>query len=182
MKAYKLIIPILLFSFFSRMTMAQDKSPISIERFLQEAEISHMNGVALCILGKDQIRNYRLKKYAILTYSRYLSTNKKLKEIAKKKKFDLPELLPDQVIDAEELSAAEIEMNEDDRLVKLKHTFDLSYLQMVIEDNQAAIEFYDIASLSTDEDIKSYSVEMLPIIKKNLNEALKFTSQLIAKQ
>jgi predicted outer membrane protein len=46
-----------------------------------------------------------------------------------------------------------------------------SYLQMVIEDQQSAIRFFEVGNRSKDPEIKAFAARYLPISRRHLEEA-----------
>jgi putative membrane protein len=50
-----------------------------------------------------------------------------------------------------------------------------SYLQMVIEDQQNAIRFFEVGNKSKDPEIKAFAMKYLPISRRHLEEARSLT-------
>ncbi len=158
-------------------SFGQDKAPVSNEHFLQQAEIDAVNVVSLGIFAQKKVVDKQLKKYSLMAHNESIKANKKLLALAIKKNVSLPNLLADSS-NLEELPLPDNMLFSSEETPDLvKNIFDVSYVKMMIEDHNNIIRFYERSSNTADADIKSYIDEYLPVLKRNLQHVIKFTSQ-----
>ncbi len=160
-------------------TMGQEKKSISNETFLQQAEIDGLNGVSLGIFAQKKVVDRHLRKYSIMTHNDHVKVNRKLLMLADKKCVSLPNILADSSSLNELPVDISMQFSLDETPDKVKNIFDVSYVRMMIEDYQNSIKFYENSSNTTDPDIKNYIDECLPVFRKNLQQAIRFTQQVV---
>lgn len=159
--------------------MGQGKQSISNESFLQQAEIDGLNGVSLGIFAQKKVVDKHLRKYSIMTHNDQIKVNRKLLMLAGKKHVSLPNILADSSSLNELPVDVSMQFSIEETPDRVKNIFDVSYVRMMIEDYQNSIKFYENSSNTTDPDIKNYIDECLPVFKKNLQLAIRFTQQAV---
>ena len=177
----KYIISFLFMIFFicAGSTMGQEKRTINNETFLQQAEIDGLNGVSLGIFAQKKVVDKHLRRYSILAHNDQVKVNNKLLLLAGKKNVSLPNIIADSSSLKELPVDSNMLFSSDETPNKVKNIFDVSYVKMMIEDYQNSIKFYESSSNTTDPDIKNYIDECLPVFRKNLQYAIRFTQQVV---
>ncbi|RZM28553.1 MAG: DUF4142 domain-containing protein [Pedobacter sp.] len=160
-------------------TIGQEKKPISNETFLQQAEIDGLNGVSLGVFAQKKVVDKHLRKYSIMAHNDHVMVNNKLLLLAEKKNVSLPNILSDSSSLKELPVDRNMQFSSDETPDRVKNIFDVSYVSMMIEDYQNSIKFYENSSNTTDPDIKNYIEECLPVFRKNLQQAIRFTQQVV---
>ncbi|TCD00163.1 DUF4142 domain-containing protein [Pedobacter psychroterrae] len=160
-------------------TIGQEKKPISNETFLQQSEIDGINGVALGIFAQKKVVDKHLRKYSILAHNDQVKVNNKLLLLAGKKNVSLPNILADPSLLKEIPVDMDMQFSSDETPDRVKNIFDVSYVKMMIEDYQNSVKFYESSLNTTDPDIKNHIHECLPVFRKNLQYAIRFTQQVV---
>jgi len=164
---------------FCKSTIGQENTPISNETFLQQAEIDGLNGTALGIFAQKKVVDKHLRRYSLLAHNDQVKVNNKLLLLAGRKQVLLPNLLADSISLKELPVDISMQFSSDETPERVKHIFDVSYVKMMIEDYQNSIKFYENNLNTTDPDIKNYIDECLPVFRKNLQQAIRFTQQVV---
>jgi putative membrane protein len=140
---------------------ASDKLAPSDEEFAQKAATGGQAEVALGQLASEKATSPKVKEFAQRMVSDHGQANQQLEQIAGNKKLDLPKMLPTEA------------QEEQDKLSKMSGAqFDKEYMRFMVEDHQKdAQEFQQAASSVTDNDLKQFATQTLPIIQEHLKMA-----------
>lgn len=134
---------------------AQDKG------FAQMAATGGQAEVALGNLALQKASSPKVKEFAQKMVNDHGQAGQQLQQIAGKKDFDLPNMVPTEA------------QEEQDKLSKLSGAqFDKEYMRFMVEDHQKdAQEFEKARNEVSDPDLKRFAVQTLPIIQEHLRMA-----------
>jgi putative membrane protein len=140
---------------------ASDKLAASDEEFAQKAATGGQAEVQLGQLASEKATNPKVKEFAQRMVSDHGQANQQLQQIASNKKLDLPKMLPTEA------------QEEQDKLSKMSGAqFDKEYMRFMVEDHQKDVkEFQQAQSQISDNDLKQFASQTLPIIQDHLRMA-----------
>jgi putative membrane protein len=130
------------------------------DNFWAEAAQGGMAEVELAKLAVQKAQNAEVKKFAQMMITDHSKANEELKALAATKKVILPTDIGSHKSDLDDLgklSGAE---------------FDKKYVEMMVEDHEKDVSFFESKTSSSDADIKAFTTKTLPTLKKHL-EAIK---------
>ncbi|MHA4894592.1 DUF4142 domain-containing protein [Pedobacter sp. PWIIR3] len=126
-------------------------------QFIQEAGAAGMKEVELGKLAEQKATNQGVKAYGTMMVGDHTKANEELKTLAAKRNVTLGK--------SEETTTAAASLN------KLSGTeFDKAYLKTMIDDHTKAIDLFEMATKSSDAEIKAYATKYLPTLKTHLKQ------------
>jgi len=132
-----------------------ESANMNINKFINFAWQSGLMEIASGKLARKKASGNEVKAYAELLINDHTVANKELEEIAKERNI--------------ELTSGKSRLED---LINLEgEDFDKKYITQILEDHKTKIAMYEKASSSSDEQIRSFSLKQLPILKGRLAEA-----------
>lgn len=133
---------------------------VDTDDFIEDA---YAKGIAEIEAGKIALQkstHQEVQTYAKKMIEDHATANKDLRSLASKKSVEVPD-------DAELMSQAKT------YILKQRdgESFDAAYVNNQIESHKAAIELYEDASSSKDEDVRQLAATSLPTLERHLAEA-----------
>ncbi|MES2829875.1 MAG: DUF4142 domain-containing protein [Bacteroidota bacterium] len=126
-------------------------------QFIQEAGVAGMKEVELGKLAQQKATNQGVKAYAEMMVSEHGKANAELRTLATSRNITLGM--------NKDATAAATALN------KLSGTdFDKAYIKLMTDDHTAAIDLFNMATKSSDAEIKAYATKYLPILKTHLKQ------------
>jgi putative membrane protein len=144
-----------------KMKSPEVKSSSDAAAFIKEASQGGLYEVDLGKLASTHATNDGVKEFARMMQQDHGKSNADLKQLAIKKKFVIS-----MALDAEHKDSY-------DRLAKLSgDEFNREYINVMVSDHEKDLrDFQRVAETSTDPDVKTFANNMLPTLKKHLQEA-----------
>ena len=126
-------------------------------QFIQEAGAAGMKEVELGKLAQSKAVNQGVKAYGTMMVSDHAKANADLKTLANSRNLTLAA--------SPEGTAAATELG------KLSGTnFDVAYVKMMIADHTKTVEMFNMATRSSDPEVKAYATKYLPALKAHLTQ------------
>jgi putative membrane protein len=143
------------------MTNANSNTAVVQDNFWTTAAQGGMAEVELGKLAAQKATNPEVKKFAQMMVTDHTKANEELKALAAKKNVTLPA----------DMGSSHKSAMED--LAKLSGAdFDKKYVEMMVDDHEEDVEFFDDKTSDSDADIKAFASKTLPTLQKHL-EAIK---------
>lgn len=127
--------------------------------FTADAATGGMMEVELGMMAEQKAKSQGVKDFGKMMVDDHTKINDNLKDIASKKNIDLPaSITPDQKKDVDKLSK------------KSGADFDKAYVDMMVDDHKKDIDAFKKAQGNvSDNDIKNFITNSLPILQKHLD-------------
>ncbi|RZK79860.1 MAG: DUF4142 domain-containing protein [Pedobacter sp.] len=126
-------------------------------QFILDAGAAGMKETELGKIAQQKASNQGVKAYGTMMVSDHTKANEELKTLAASRNVTL--------IPAPDAATGAAELN------KLSGSaFDLAYVKMMVADHTKAVELFNMASKSSDPEIKAFATKYLPTMKTHLTQ------------
>ena len=133
-----------------------------VSEFLIKAASGGMMEVQLGEIADKNSKSQGVRNFGIMMIKDHGKANEEIKSLASSKNVSLPATINEE---------HQKHINE---LTTLRGAeFDEKYMDMMVEDHQEDIEFFEKAAKMNDSDISAFASKTLPVLTKHLNAAQK---------